>query len=105
MTSIDLALHQLHLSHRITAIIIIIVPIIIPTTITKIMIIMKIMKIIKMMIISFEPTGSALHLGRLEEGDGGVYRCQVDYSQVIVMVTILKMPMQHNSEDANATQF
>ena len=33
-------------------------------------------------LISFERTGSSLHLGRLEEGDGGVYRCQVDYSQV-----------------------
>ena len=99
-------MHQLHLSHRITAISII--PIIIPTTITKIMIIMKIKIIIKS-IISFEPTGSALHLGRLEEGDGGVYRCQVDYSQVMVMVmitvTILKMPMQNYFKDANATQF
>ena len=64
---------------------------------------MKIKTIIKI-IISFEPTGSALHLGRLEEGDGGVYRCQVDYSQVIVMVTILKMPMQHNFKDGNATR-
>ena len=39
-------------------------------------------------IISFEPTGSALHLGHLEEGDGGVYRCQVDYSQVILMMVL-----------------
>ena len=47
------------------------------------------------MMISFEPTGSALHLGRLEEGDGGVYRCQVDYSQVrvIVMTMVVLMMM------------
>ena len=40
-------------------------------------------------LISFERTGSALHLGRLEEGDGGVYRCQVDYSQVSMMTYYL----------------
>ena len=72
----------LHLSQHIAAIsmimmmIIIIITTIITTTTTTII------------IISFEPTGSALHLGHLEEGDGGVYRCQVDYSQVILMILI-----------------
>ena len=54
--------------------------------IINIIMIILIVIVIIMMMTSFEPTGSALHLGRLEEGDGGVYRCQVDYSQVIVMM-------------------
>ena len=57
-----------------------------------IMIILIVIMIIVMMI-SFGPTGSALHLGRLEEGDGGVYRCQVDYSQVIDMMMMMMMIM------------
>ena len=40
---------------------------------------------------SFKLTGSSLHLEKLKEGDGGVYRCQVDYNQVGMFGTRLSL--------------